>query len=385
VERLPWVLRPVEGRIGCKIPSDDGEHRAWLHSHLGERSQLTTDGRGVYAIPRNRLQHLVRGLATRFGQVDVFLDYRDAEPCGQQCRDASDDECVCSCLGRNHGGAQFWRLCPEVGETISVGHSDVRRRHIRVSREDLRAVSGAGTAEQVWLDVPFADKDEAKQRGARWDAKARRWYASSANAEALSRWAAKPPIPDLLPGEDRSLGSGLFVDLVPSSCWFTNVRSCVVPADWERLRRMIIARADHKCEVCKAEPNPSAKVWLEAHERWTFDAGKRVQRLGRLICLCTPCHTVTHYGLASVRGREDEAFAHLVAVTGMTDAQARRQVDDAIQLWQARSRVTWSLDLSMLTDAGITVAPPPVAGQRATIAGDTLTAVRTSPRFPGDR
>jgi len=42
----------------------------------------------------------------------------------------------------------------------------------------------------------------------------------------------------LLPGEDRSFGSGLFVDLVPSSCWFTNVRSCVDRRDWERLRRM---------------------------------------------------------------------------------------------------------------------------------------------------
>lgn len=38
----------------------------------------------------------------------------------------------------------------------------------------------------------------------------------------LARWAALPDIPDLLPGEDRSFGSGLFVDLVPSSCWFTN-------------------------------------------------------------------------------------------------------------------------------------------------------------------
>jgi hypothetical protein len=92
--------------------------------------------------------------------------------------------------------------------------------------------------EQVWLDVPFAEKDAAKRAGARWDRAAKRWYAPRAGIAALDRWAARADIPDLLPGEDRSLGSGLFVDLVPRSCWFTNVRSCVDRTDWERLRRM---------------------------------------------------------------------------------------------------------------------------------------------------
>ena len=48
-----------------------------------------------------------------------------------------------------------------------------------------------------------------------------------------------------------TFGSGLFVDLVPSSCWFSNVRSCVDQRDWERLRRMITNRADQRCEVCQ--------------------------------------------------------------------------------------------------------------------------------------
>ena len=31
----------------------------------------------------------------------------------------------------------------------------------------------------------------------------------------LDRWTARPPIPDVLPGEDRTFGDGLFVDLIP--------------------------------------------------------------------------------------------------------------------------------------------------------------------------
>src|SRR5215831_6639908 len=99
---------------------------------------------------------------------------------------------------------------------------------------------------RLWLDVPFAEKDEAKALGARWDPKARSWYAPPDRSAAVARWT---PLPDLLPGEDREFGSGLFVDLVPSSCWFTNVRSCISEQDWERLRRMIVSRAGQRCEV----------------------------------------------------------------------------------------------------------------------------------------
>ncbi|WP_036966981.1 DUF5710 domain-containing protein [Promicromonospora kroppenstedtii] len=68
--------------------------------------------------------------------------------------------------------------------------------------------------ERIWLDVPFEEKDEAKELGARWAPDAKRWFAPRPGMARLERWAALPDVPDLLPGEDRSLGSGLFVDLV---------------------------------------------------------------------------------------------------------------------------------------------------------------------------
>ncbi|MFF3843363.1 DUF5710 domain-containing protein [Streptomyces sp. NPDC001930] len=232
--------------------------------------------------------------------------------------------------------------------------------------------------ERVWLDVPYAEKDAAKRGGARWDPVAKRWFAPRAGMTGLARWAAAVDVPDLLPGEDRTLGSGLFVDLVPRTCWFTNVRSCVAQADWERLRRMITGRAGQRCEACGAGEDRPARRWLEAHERWTYDATTRVQTLKRLICLCTDCHTVTHFGLAQVRGIEDRAFAHLVKVTGMGEPQAREHVRTAFAVWEDRSRYDWELDLGILTGAGITLAPPPGAGDRARVADETLL-----PRQPG--
>ncbi|MFE2559044.1 DUF5710 domain-containing protein [Streptomyces sp. NPDC059352] len=233
--------------------------------------------------------------------------------------------------------------------------------------------------ERIWLDVPYAEKDEAKRGGARWDPGARRWYAPRAGMAKLTRWTADADVPDLLPGEDRGLGDGLFVDLVPRTCWFTNVRSCVAQADWERLRRMITRRAGRRCEACGAGEDRAAGRWLEAHERWTFDEAARIQTLKRLICLCTDCHEVTHFGLAQVRGVEDRAFAHLTKVTGLSAAAAREHVRSALAVWEHRSRYDWELDLGILTGAGIALAPPPGAGERARVAGETL------PRQAGER
>lgn len=184
---------------------------------------------------------------------------------------------------------------------------------------------------QPWLDVPFADKDAAKAAGARWDPKARRWYASRPGVPELARWLPRPPIPAVLPGEDRQFGGGLFVDLVPSSCWFTNVRSCIDPVDWQRLRRVVFGRAGHVCEACGAGPDRAAGRWLEAHERWAYTedhdpVGGRgpVQALRRIICLCTWCHQATHYGLAQLRGTDAAAFAHLRTVTRHDRARGPR-------------------------------------------------------------
>jgi len=224
--------------------------------------------------------------------------------------------------------------------------------------------------------VPYAEKDEAKALGARWDPQVKRWYDPRPTTPGLDRWAARPDVPDLLPGEDREFGAGLFVDLIPSSCWFTNVRTCVSPQDWERLRRAITRRAGQRCEVCGADENHGVSRGLEAHERWAYDAHNGVQALRRLICLCTDCHRTTHFGHAKVTGQADQAFAHLCAVTGMTAAETRRHIDAAGELWTGRSRRIWSLDLSILTAAGITLAQPEKAAQRAAAAQRELLEAR---------
>ena len=235
---------------------------------------------------------------------------------------------------------------------------------------------GGAVAGRLWLDVPFADKDEAKRLGARWDQSARRWYAPRPGIAALARWAARPALPDLLPGEDRSFGSGLFVDMIPASCWFTSARTGIAPVDWDRTRRMVYERAGNRCEACKRAANPQAGVRMECHERWLFDDARGVQALRRLICLCGACHGATHWGLAQIQGRSSEALNHLMMVRGFSLERAAVHVGEAFALWEQRSARAWDLDLSILTAAGVALARPVSPADRVEIARERLAAER---------
>lgn len=150
---------------------------------------------------------------------------------------------------------------------------------------------------------------------------------------------------------------------------------------------MVTGRARRRCEVCGAgeerERAPRPR-WLEVHERWAYDDRRRVQALRRLVCLCTDCHTSTHYGLAQLRGLEAAALSHLRAVTGMSADEARVHVASAFRLWERRSRQEWTLDLSVLTGAGVTVRRPPPAGARVGVAAERTAVVRSPSLDPED-
>jgi len=233
--------------------------------------------------------------------------------------------------------------------------------------------------ERVYLQVAYAEKDEAKRLGAHWDPARTSWYVLATNALAMTRWPISETVhpasdsgpsnlQDALPDEDRTFGgSSLFVDLIPKTCWFTNVRSAVIPSDWDRLRHRIYARAGQLCEVCGAHGR------LEAHERWHYDPATYIQTLRRLIALCADCHTATHFGLAQIRGLEEDALAHLQGVNQWTAHQTQAHVQQSFATWEERNRFTWTLELSMITRAGFSLKIPGAA-QRAAIAQEVLDA-----------
>ncbi|MBV9958377.1 MAG: HNH endonuclease [Acidobacteria bacterium] len=137
----------------------------------------------------------------------------------------------------------------------------------------------------------------------------------------------------------------LTIELVPKTCWYTNVRSHVSKEEWDRLRRIVYRAAGNVCEICGGR----GKRWpLECHEVWRYDDERYVQKLERLIALCPQCHEVKHIGLAGVRGRQSEALKHLARVNGWSEEDARLYLEVCFEQWSRRSRHEWTLDISYL-------------------------------------
>lgn len=161
------------------------------------------------------------------------------------------------------------------------------------------------------------------------------------------------PLPDPIPREDRTFGSGLYIDLIPRSSWYSNARSAMRPETWKRVSLAVRERADMTCEVCGAIADPANRQYHAAHERWDFDETTRSQTLRRLMCLCDACHAATHYGHTELEGDVEAAQERLMALNGWDELRLLEHIDRAFEVWRRRSAAEWRVDVSMLRAAGV--------------------------------
>ena len=223
---------------------------------------------------------------------------------------------------------------------------------------------------KVYLAVSFSEKEHAKQLGARFDRDIKKWYILSNHSnldELQEKWKINTE-PLILTGEDRTYGGNeLFIDLIPNTCWFTNVRYCTHSRDWDRLRDCVYSRVNNTCECCHNKTNN-----IEAHERWHYDNDTKTQKLVRLVALCKMCHTTTHIGLAGIKGKGSEALEHLKKVRNFTHEEAIEHKKQAFQVWRERNTIKWNLDLSLLTNNNIKLIKNVSSKEREDIMEKTL-------------
>jgi len=154
----------------------------------------------------------------------------------------------------------------------------------------------------------------------------------------------------------------LTIELVPASCWFSNVRSSVPLSVWEVLKKQTSKLTRHRCEICAGR----GRRWpVECHEVWLYDDRTHTQTLVRLIALCPMCHKVKHIGLASVNGEFEEVRTHLMKVNQWPQqSTAEAYIARAFEIFEERSRHEWTLDISYLKQFGIDPATMkrPLAG-----------------------
>jgi hypothetical protein len=210
-------------------------------------------------------------------------------------------------------------------------------------------------ANKEYISVLFEEKDDAKSLGAKWDGEKKLWYIPE-NINEINKLKLQEkyktnnkPILELI-GEDRTFGGNeLFVDLIPRSCWFSNVRTCIRASDWDKVRKYVFERVNYTCECCSINTKKNIiNGNLEAHERWEYDNLTKAQKLKRIIALCHQCHQTTHIGLAEIKGKKEEAMKHLQTIRNFTEEECKEHIDNAFKIWNDRCKFEWSLDISLI-------------------------------------
>ena len=137
----------------------------------------------------------------------------------------------------------------------------------------------------------------------------------------------------------------LSVELVPTTCWYTNVRSNVTAREWEICKNYVKTRSGARCEICGGR----GRKWpVECHEIWEYNDDRAIQTLVDLIALCPPCHEVKHIGRAMVMGNLDRALRHLAKVNEWSLEDADHYVAAQLEVHALRSTHPWTLDISWL-------------------------------------
>lgn len=204
---------------------------------------------------------------------------------------------------------------------------------------------------KISLNIPYNDRKIAKEYGAIWDNKLKRWFCDDSN-ELCNLYNKYPDNIEIL-GEDRTIGGNeLYIDMIPKTSYFKNVRNCFSFNDWNIIRHHIYNRTNNKCECCGAKRSK----FLEAHERWIYDYETKTQKLIRIIALCKLCHQATHYGHSKKTKNITKINEHIKKVKKINDEELQTHINEAYKIWKERNKIYWNIDLSIITNSNFTVS-----------------------------
>jgi hypothetical protein len=143
----------------------------------------------------------------------------------------------------------------------------------------------------------------------------------------------------------------LTIELVPKTCWYTNLRTQIRGTEWDRISEE--TRASDVCAICGA-----TDVRLSCHERWEYDDGRGIQRLLGFVALCDACHAVKHIGrigrLATADPRQGhllkDTIEHFMRVNAVDRATFDAHKTESFAVWRHRSGREWTTDLGDYAD-----------------------------------
>ena len=143
----------------------------------------------------------------------------------------------------------------------------------------------------------------------------------------------------------------LTVELVPEHC------EARLPElrrqDCEQLRKTLLAESEFHCQGCGALA--SRKHMHHCQEIWHYDDDELVQRLERIVVMCSACRGVKNIDAWDLHRLDLDSghLAHLAKVRGWDEDTLRSHLEEALTRWNERSGQRWRLDLTALRTYGI--------------------------------
>lgn len=187
----------------------------------------------------------------------------------------------------------------------------------------------------------------------------------------------------------------LRIEMVPEPIWGWNLRSNdgLGKYRWGKLRQSILDTRGPSCAICDSTEKP------HGHEVWVYEEGPRrgIARLIEVEIVCRDCHAIHHWGVSTRLGLQGampmeelrRLVRHACKINGWKPRDFKRHADEAMEVWNKRSRLRWKVDWGpfreAVSDAKVARVERAIMIEKSARAGERPASVATpAVDFDGD-
>ena len=178
---LVWVPFHSDHYLARFPRRDDQEF--WLKVVCRIRAPEKIDDVGRWRLARSTLNKVLRAGLDEYGSVGLFLDVEGKlAECDARCQNATSLDCVCGCLGENHGSGPDTIKWVEVSNAELVWERGTTRRMFRLLTP--YAIEGDAKVYDGELElIAYTENFKRRERDG-WPRASEFWCASCATARA---------------------------------------------------------------------------------------------------------------------------------------------------------------------------------------------------------
>jgi hypothetical protein len=129
---VPVIIKDAQPPVRFRLPYAENNRSLIKGAH----ARKPTWNRNSYQweVPVAWFDNLIEGCLRRYGEVYVVQLHNITEKCAPACRYAKGFDCVCACMGKNHGVGDGEGDWIDVSETFSFStHQNFSCRHLVVN------------------------------------------------------------------------------------------------------------------------------------------------------------------------------------------------------------------------------------------------------------